>query len=65
MAVFYDYFSDLLVNFIREFVSTSKQFSLGTLLANENMEGIFRFFFKSGIMQVQLGGPLINLLLPG
>ena len=25
----------------------------------------FDFFFKSGIMQVQLGGPLINLLLPG
>ena len=36
--------------------------SLGTLLAHENMEGIFwYFFFKSG-MQVQLGGPLINLL---
>ena len=35
--------------------------SLGTLLAHENMEGIVWFFFKSG-MQVQLGGPLINLL---
>ena len=35
--------------------------SLGTLLAHEDMEEIFWFFFKSG-MQAQLGCPLINLL---
>ena len=42
--------------------------SLGTLLAHENKNGFFCFFFKSG-MQVQLGRPLIKLLfvfkLPG
>ena len=35
--------------------------TLWTLLAHENMEGIVWFVSKSGI-QVQLGGPFINLL---
>ena len=32
------------------------------MLAHENMEGIFWFFFFKSGMQVQLGGPLNNLL---
>ena len=49
MAGFYDSFNDSHINFIRDFVSTWKH------------GGNILIFFKSG-MQVQLGGPLINLL---
>ena len=47
MDVFCDTFNDSLISFIKDFVSTWKHGRI--------------FFFKSG-MQVQLGGPLINLL---
>ena len=50
MAGFYDSFNDSLINFIRDFVSTWK-----------HGRNLLIFFFKSGI-QVQLGGPMINLL---
>ena len=49
MAGFYDSFNDSLINFIRNFVSTWKH------------ERNILICFKSG-MQVQLGGPWINLL---
>ena len=49
MAVFYDSFNDSLINFIRDFVGTWKH-------GRNHL-----IFFKSG-MQVQLGGPLINVL---
>ena len=50
MAGFNDYFNDSLINFIRDFVSTWK-----------HGRNLLIFFFKSDL-QVQLGGPLINLL---
>ena len=49
MAVFYDYFNDSLINFIRDFVSAWKH--------RRNILIFFKF-----CMHMYLGGPLINLL---